>query len=672
MPKERPRRAPEHAQREEGATAAVSIRSTERLLTGREQPPPAPVPIRSGQVRLLLADGDLRYVEVAGIEVVRRVYVAVRDLDWNTLPGAIENLRIDDRGDSFLVAFDRRHQFGDLDFLWSATITGHPDGRITYEMAGKALTAFSYAKIGICVHHPVRGFAGTEYRALSPAGPVRGRLPDTIGPQVHLDDGTDLPLFDPFSELSLSHRGGGVVSLAFTGDLWEMEDQRNWSDQSFKSVSTPASLGYVHEALPGQRFHQSLTITTTDFGSGRHRSADSVRIGPPTGTVVPAIGVSCSSPEESLSKAASELFALVRPAHVRCEVDLDAAAEHKIAVAAARALEVEARLELAIFVTEGRARSGELATLREILTGLQPPIARVLLLSKDKESTTPETAMAGAEALKPFSTVPLIIGSDANFNELNRNRPSQAAAAGLVWAMNPQVHASDELSLVENLEAQSETVTTARSFAPGLSLHVSPVTMRPRYNAVSTTGQEFRPGGLPWTIDPRQATLFGAAWTLGSVAALAAAGVDSLTYYDMVGPRGLLESPEGSPYPDRFPSLPDTAYPLALALAEARSLQGAPVRNVSGFDPLHIAALACQTGSGVVLLLANLTPRDLSLQVADLGDRVRLRVLDADNMSAATTDPHAFFASGFSLPPTDGIVQVRLGPYACARLDSAT
>ena len=71
------------------------------------------------------------------------------------------------------------------------------------------------------------------------------------GPQIHLDDGTDLPLFEPVSDLDIAHVSGGVVRFDFSGDLWEMEDQRNWTDASYKSASTPAKLGYHHEATAG-------------------------------------------------------------------------------------------------------------------------------------------------------------------------------------------------------------------------------------------------------------------------------------------------------------------------------------------------------------------------------------------------------------------------------------
>jgi hypothetical protein len=187
---------------------------------------------------------------------------------------------------------------------------------------------------------------------------------------------------------------------------------------------------------------------------------------------------------------------------------------------------------------------------------------------------------------------------------------------------------------------------------------------------VASTGAEFKPGGLPWNIDARQASLFAAAWTLGSVAMLANAGTESLTYYELVGPRGLIGSPGAAEYPQTSPSLADTAYPVAILLADVCSLQGARLLHVSGFDPLRVAALACESPAGRTLLLANLTRGEVTLPATDVGASGRLRVLDASNLRQATAKPQEFLGSGQELVGAVGTIQVHLGPYACARLDT--
>ena len=82
-------------------------------------------------------------------------------------------------------------------------------------------------------------------------------------------------------------------------------------------------------------------------------------------------------------------------------------------------------------------------------------------------------------------------GRTSTSTSSNRHRIPPGRAAGLAWSVNPQIHAFDDLSLMENLQAQPATIATARSFAPAAALFVTPITLRPRFNAVAVTDQEF-------------------------------------------------------------------------------------------------------------------------------------------------------------------------------------
>src|SRR5207244_1691934 len=76
-------------------------------------------------------------------------------------------------------------------------------------------------------------------------------------------------------------------------------------------------------------------------------------------------------------------------------------------------------------------------------------------------------------------------GTNVYFNELNRNRPDPERLDVVAFSVNPQIHAFDNLSMVENLEAQGETVRSTRAFSGATPIAVTPVTLRPRYNAVA-------------------------------------------------------------------------------------------------------------------------------------------------------------------------------------------
>jgi hypothetical protein len=183
------------------------------------------------------------------------------------------------------------------------------------------------------------------------------------------------------------------------------------------------------------------------------------------------------------------------------------------------------------------------------------------------------------------------------------------------YTINPQVHAFDLVSLVENMTAQSATVTSTRAFAGDIPLVISPVTLRARFNA-DAVGPEAPtpPGELPYAVDHRQPTGFAAAWTLGSLSSLAQAGVAALTYFETTGWRGVMESESGSPLPDKFPSQPGMLFPLYHLFHALAPYAGGDVLPVEIDDPLSITAIAVARGGQRCTIVANL--RDSAQHVA--------------------------------------------------------
>src|SRR3954462_15937875 len=120
-----------------------------RLLHGTDAPVADMRLLRAGPATVLLDGVDLRYLRIGGTELVRRVYAAVRDVDWDTVPGTVCGLEIEESDDSFRVEFDVRHARRELDCSWHGTIVGTDAGRIDYVFDGSALAAFPFARIGL-------------------------------------------------------------------------------------------------------------------------------------------------------------------------------------------------------------------------------------------------------------------------------------------------------------------------------------------------------------------------------------------------------------------------------------------------------------------------------------------------------------------------------------------
>ena len=80
------------------------------LYYGDEEPLPERIPLQAGPLRLFFENGDLRHIRYENLEILRRVYVAVRDRNWGTVSAQLSNLEIQQDEGEFRITFDMRCQ----------------------------------------------------------------------------------------------------------------------------------------------------------------------------------------------------------------------------------------------------------------------------------------------------------------------------------------------------------------------------------------------------------------------------------------------------------------------------------------------------------------------------------------------------------------------------------
>lgn len=651
------------------------------LLVGRDEQLEQPVELRAGPVTALLYGEDLRHVRVGDVELVQRVYMAVRDAVWNTIPGVMEDLRIETDGEeAFDVTFASRHTYADIDFSWRARISGDADGSITYEMVGAPLTAFQYAKIGLNVHHPLPECAGRPYRAYRNGEESRGHLPTDIEPQLFVD-GTLTALFPPYDSLVIELENDVEVRFDFQGDLFEMQDHRNWTDANLKTYGTPLALPWPFDAQPGAEIRQSVRVTYAGPApaSAQRAPETEITVGGRSGRRIPPIGLGLAETSRDLTPRETELLRVTDAAHVRVDVVLDEpdlADRLERATAAARAL--SAPLELGVFT--GEADAPEARRIANLLNGAPVPVARVFVFaggrgfSSTSGTTTPAAVVTEVRnrLSEGLGDVPFIGGTNQFFTEINRNRPETEGVDGVVYSINPQVHASDDLSLMENLDAQADTVAMAGKVAAGLPVFVSPVTLIGRYGPFP--GGPPVEGGLPGNVDLRHCALFGAAWTVASIRRLSDAGAAAITYYETSGPRGLIHD-ERDPSLADAPALPfadGDVFPVYHVFADLASARSRELLDATSADPTKVDVLAVvRDDGGYTLLLANLTQieQPVAVKLAAAGE-ASLRVLDASVARIAIGEPDRFRGGEYDAGLGVGKqFKFNLGPYALARID---
>jgi D-apionolactonase len=649
-------------------------RSRTQLLTGRRHEPAEPVVLRAGEVMATLDGPDLRGVRLHGRELVQRIYVAVRDEGWGTVPGVIDDLRVEQSVDSFRVEFTSRHRQGAIDFEWRAIFSGDAEGTLSCSMDGVALTAFRYAKIGFNVHHPLLETVERRFTAATPDGPLEGRIERQIEPQ-RVVDGTLTGMFAPYSELSLEYGEGQQVVFSFAGDLFEMQDHRNWSDGNFKSYGTPLSVPWPMDAVPGQRIRQRVLVRAEGVtGTAESGGPVTLRLGDASGTRLPALGLG-RAPGAPLDEQEAVLVGLAHPRHLRVAVRLhESSWPDALAAGLADCARLEADAELAVSLEDGD--DAALEGLASALGGSDVRIARVLVLERQDAfaAAAPVTGAATLQraraALAPVAGAAVFAGgSDQFFSDVNRRPPAAEGLDAVVFGLCPQVHAADDASLMENLPSLADAIATARLICPGAGVVVSPVTLASRLGPYPAG--EPGPGDPPADIDLRGHALFGASWTLGAVSWLAREHPDSATFYETVGPHGIAERSDGTSIPG-VPSSPGAAFPALHVLADLGERRDDELVDVACSDPLAVSALAVRGDRGLRMLVANHGPVSRAVRIAGLpADGVRVRLLDETSAELAMDDPHGFRALVDVAHATEeGELALQLGPYAIGRIEA--
>jgi D-apionolactonase len=325
-------------------------------------------------------------------------------------------------------------------------------------------------------------------------------------------------------------------------------------------------------------------------------------------------------------------------------------------------------LEIAVFAQSAR----QLDELLERLPSL--PVSRLLVFAYEQEMSDPAMTRHAREGIaRRGAGFPVIGGTDLWFAELNRARPDLTAMDGLVYTITPQVHTFDEESIAQSLEAQPDTVRTAATFAGGLPIVVSPVTLRPRdvvhvdhFNPVAAGGE------MPFSVDPRQSSLFAAAWTVGSIAALGGAGAASLTYYETVGWRGIV--PGDRPPPAAYVGAPpEGAFAVFHVFADVLETGGETMLVQSrSARPTEVCALALSWGERLRVFVANLTPREAGVELQGLPTATAsVRMLDEHTANQALSDPLAYRSrAGEALRIDGGRASLHLAPFAVASVDA--
>jgi hypothetical protein len=644
-------------------------------LFGTELTESKPKDLAAGPLTAKLDNGTLRYIKMGGVETLRAIAFLVRDENWGTCTPVISNQKIKQTPKSFSVSYDARCGTPGRALEYHADIKASADGRLSFSATATPERDFLTNRTGFIVLHPLNGVAGYPVEIEHVDGTKeKSKFPALIDP------------VQPFMNVrSLRHKvmPGVFAACRMDGDAFETEDHRNWTDASFKTYVRPLELPWPYTLLKGKSFTQSVTLT---FSGKLPKPKPSrgkpvtVSLGRSVG-ILPDIALAVSAAEAKNADASASLIKQASPSHLLCEIDGRGSDLSGLA-SLYRTLGQKsgARITLEIILPGKTDPATELSPIAQAVkeSGLRPD-AVIVSPATDLKAILPGSAGGGGSSLQEIYRAARAAFPDAKlgggmlsfFTELNRKRPPAELLDFITHTTCPIVHAADDISVMETLEALPHVIRSTRAIIGKTKpYHMGPSTIPARLNPYGASLTD-NPGDQRICLagnDPRHRGLYGAAWTLGFVAPLAYGGVRQVSAGAATGPTGIIYRRLNHPQPCFDDQTSPAVYPLYHVLASLAQARGAKLigAKVAGDG---IAALAYASRRNRTLWLANLTGEKRKVKITGFKRPARLHLLDESSFERATTNAGYFSEPGRALK---NLSTVELSPYAVARFTADT
>jgi D-apionolactonase len=617
-----------------------------KIYYGSPTKPPESIPLNAGPLSLIYQDGYLRSIEYRGIEILKRIYFALRDPFWNTIPGLIESLVLNSSDDHFSITFTSKHVSGDIHINCASQINGTNEGRIEFSINAVAQSSFQRNRIGFCVLHPIDLCAGAPCKVRSIDGSMcEGTFPSFIEP------------WQPFKcirSVEYDIDTGSSVEITFEGDTFEMEDQRNWTDNSFKTYSTPLSEPMPVTVETGTVIKQKIILCIKDTGTSEEiKKTERISIQIPDisslSKSVPQIGTIINTP---LSPAVIEKAELLSFSHLRFDLFLESESivdEIETISGICRQLRIPAELALHF----GSEVEDELLFTYQLLATSQIPVARFLIFKENESVTSTNTILLVVPVLKKYAPDALIAaGTNNYFADLNRNHPPAQLLDQICYSATPQVHTVDNVAVMENLPGIAETLQSATLFFGKAQPVISPITLRPRKNSKKPQ----KSGG----DDDRQKGLFCSAWTVANLMYCIEGGASSITYFALSGDSGVIDE-DGL-----------RVYPVYHILSSAAEMTGTIAGTCACNDISRIATMVFVNGIQLLLQIANLTDKPQKVNINNLPSTIFCKFIDETTFYEVTNFPEQWqITKGIQMDIDNQMHEFELLPYAVLQIESA-
>lgn len=650
-----------------GVSRAVKLTGTETAEAKRQV-------FSAGDISVMFDAGGLRYLAYRGAEVLRGIAYLIRDKNWGTYAPVISGLKAISSKGGFSIRYTATCRDDEQAISYDASIDATPDGVLRFTVAGTPLSDFVTNRTGFVVLHPLDGVVGAPVEIVHTTGErQKTRFPKFISPGQ--------PVFD-IRSLKHTVMPGVTATVLMEGNKFEMEDHRNWMDASYKTYVCSLLDPWPYRLNKGETFTQSITVTLAGKPAGRSRASTKatteIVVGGGKGNL-PHIGVAVPMAEAETALHHAALIRMAGLKHVVGQIDGRRGGQKEVAAALA-SLRARTGTSSTLEIILPAAASAEQemeAIAQQVREAGYRPDAVVVTQAHDLKSFQPGAQRPWgpsyeemAEAARAsFAGVPVGGGMLSFFTELNRKPVPQGLFDFVTHSVCPIVHAADDLSVMETLQALPSIIASTRNMMGKTPYHLGSSSIACRDNPYGAAVAA-NPGTARVclaAVDPRQRGLFAAAWNIGVLAAAAAGGLARVTLGAATGPQGVIHTPGAAATPG-YGDGATQVYPVYHVLAGLAPLSGRKCLTVNSSSPARIAALGVQAPGGKELWLANLSNARQNVSISGLAGAATIHRLNASTFAKLIKTPAFLATEGETLKR---VSRLELDAYEVVRIRTA-
>ena len=470
----------------------------------------------------------LRSIKYNNIEILKLISFLVRDKNWNNYSPEIIKTSSYNKDKKLHFEFDLK--YGDVEQLEVKLLLSIGSNSVKLIANGKFLTDFWTNRIGFNLLLPLDGVVNQQV-IVSKSDHTTETLkyPLIIQP--------DQPMVK-FNNLSYEMFDSIALNIRFDGIHFEMEDQRNWGDASYKIYSGSLLDPFPYKENKNSDFHQEIEITVREKNNSLVTTSNQNIL--PNNIkeeyAMPKIGIKVDNETNGIDLLNVDfLYHLVdfenntessKPNFNHLPIYLVALIDHS------KKVEVIIK-DIKDYIVANKINVNKLLICPKIyLNSFQPA---------GQWPSVPKLGDYYKEAKIQLPDVHIFSGMVTNFTELNRKKPD-GDFDGINFSFTPIVHDASDYGVLDTPNSIKFILHSINNFTKDTPIHIGPMTLGMHFNPY---GEKLAPNidkvRLEMTdLDPRHDSLFSLNWTIAVFSETLSKNTKFITIASLKGIHGIL------------------------------------------------------------------------------------------------------------------------------------